>query len=167
MSTASGYARTVRLWRRGQPAAEAPVIFEVAADRMGAWSGVDHTADAPRIWFVDRVDFFNANLWLGDRTGARQKLDLPTDIWMNGHGDWFAVKPRTAWTVGGKTHAPDTVLGISLSAFLAGSRDFTVVFEPAKGSSTISPSSVSNLMKNSGSAAGKRGRDAVPDEQCV
>ncbi len=36
-----------------------------------------------------------------------------------------------AWTVGGKTYAPDTVLGMSLSAFLAGSRDFTVVFEPA------------------------------------
>ncbi len=71
MSTASGYARTVRLWRRGQPVTEAPVIFEVTADRMGAWSGVDHTADAPRIWFVDRVDFFNASLWLGDETGAR------------------------------------------------------------------------------------------------
>ena len=126
----SGYARTVRLWRRGEPVTEAPVIFEIAADRMGAWSGVDLTADAPRIWFVDRVDFFNTILWLGDETGARQRLDLPTDVWMNAHGDWFAIKLRSAWTVGGKTHAPDTVLGMSLSAFLAGSRDFTVVFEP-------------------------------------
>ncbi|MES1150193.1 MAG: prolyl oligopeptidase family serine peptidase, partial [Bradyrhizobium guangdongense] len=30
----------------------------------------------------------------------------------------------------GRTHAADTVLVISLSAFLAGSRDFTVLFEP-------------------------------------
>ena len=39
-------------------------------------------------------------------------------------GDWFAVKLRTAWTVGGRTYAPDTVLGISLSAFLAGRPQF-------------------------------------------
>ena len=42
------------------------------------------------------------NLWLGDETGARSKLDLPTDIWMEAHRDWLAVKLRTAWTVGGQ-----------------------------------------------------------------
>jgi prolyl oligopeptidase len=130
MSTTSGYARAVRLWRRGQQVKEAPVIFEATTDHMGVWCDIDLTAGAPRIWFIDRRDFFNMNLWLGDATGAKVKLDLPTDIWMNAHGDWLAVKPRSAWTVGGRTYAPDTVLGISLSAFLAGSRDFTVVYEP-------------------------------------
>lgn len=130
MSTTSGYARTVRLWKRGRPVSESAVIFEVPADHMGVWCDVDRTAGAPRIWFVDRLDFFNMNLWLGDTTGAKQKLDLPTDIWMQAHGDWLAVKLRTAWTAGGTTYAPDSVLGISLSAFLAGAHDFTVVFAP-------------------------------------
>jgi len=130
MATTSGYARTVRLWRRGQPVTEAPVIFEIPSDHMGAWSGVDLTAGTPRVWFVDRLDFFKMNLWLGDTSGAKVKLDLPTDIWMNAHNDWLAIKPRTPWKVGGKTFAPDSVLGISLSTFLAGNRDFTVVFEP-------------------------------------
>ena len=31
-----------------------------------------------------------------------------------------------------RTHAPDTLLGISLPAFLAGARDFTVLFEPGE-----------------------------------
>ena len=48
------------------------------------------------------------------------------------HGDWLVVKRRTEWTIGGKTYAPDTLLGISLSAFLAGARDFTVLFEPGE-----------------------------------
>src|SRR5207253_2114336 len=43
--------------------------------------------------------------------------------------DWFAVKPREAWTVTGRTYAADIVLCISLSAYLAGDRNFTVVFE--------------------------------------
>ena len=46
------------------------------------------------------------------------KLDLPTDVSIEAHRGWLAVKRRTAWTVGGKTYAPDTLLGISLPAFL-------------------------------------------------
>jgi prolyl oligopeptidase len=130
MATTSGYARTVRLWRRGADVNQAQVIFETAPDSMTASSNVDRTGDTPRVWFVERLDFFNCHLWLGDETGARSKLDLPTDIWMEAHRDWLVVKLRAAWTAGGQTHAPDTVLGISLSAFLAGDRNFTVVFEP-------------------------------------
>ena len=130
MATTSGYARTVRRWRRGEAVEHAPVIFEAPADRMGVYVDIDDTGSARRVWFIDRLDFFNFNAWLGDKTGARVKLDLPTSIWLEAHQDWFAVKLRTAWTVGGKTYAPDMVLGMSLSAFLAGDRDFTVVFEP-------------------------------------
>ena len=130
MATNSGYARTVRLWRRGEPVERAPVLFEVPADRMAAYCSVDDTAPTPRMWFIDRIDFFNLNLWLGTEAGPRTKLDLPTDIWLEAHNDWLAVKLRAAWTVAGKTYAPDSVLGISLSAFLAGDRNFTIVFEP-------------------------------------
>ena len=40
MATNSGYARTVRLWRRGEPVEQAPVLFEVPADRMAAYSAL-------------------------------------------------------------------------------------------------------------------------------
>ncbi len=130
MVTSSGYARTVRRWRRGEDVEQAPVIFEAPADHMGVYCGRDRTGPLPRIWFTDRIDFFNLHVWLGDETGAKTKLDLPTDIWLDAQQDWLAVKLRSAWTVAGKTHAADTVLGISLSAFLAGDRHFTVVFEP-------------------------------------
>src|SRR5258708_1622503 len=130
MATTSGYARTIRLWRRGTEVDQAPMIFETAHDNMSAYSDIDRTDASPRVWFVERLDFFNYNLWLGDETGARSKLDLPTDIWMQAHQDWLVVKRRAEWTVGGQTHAPDTVLGMSLSAFLTGNRNFTVVFEP-------------------------------------
>jgi prolyl oligopeptidase len=130
MATTSGYARTVRLWRRGEPVDRAPVIFEVSPDRMAAYCDFDNTGSVPRVWFIDRLDFFSQNIWLGDETGAKTRLELPTDVWMEAHRDWLVVKLRTAWTVGGRTFAPDVVLGISLSAFLAGDRNFTMVFEP-------------------------------------
>ncbi|MBR0852578.1 S9 family peptidase [Bradyrhizobium diazoefficiens] len=129
-ATTSGYARTVRLWRRGEPVEQARVVFETTADRMSVYCDVDRTGETPRIWFVDRLDFFNSDLWLGTENGPTVRLDLPSDIWMEAHRDWFVVKLRSAWTVGGITHAPDTVLGMSLTAFLAGERNFTVVFVP-------------------------------------
>ena len=107
MATTSGYARTVRLWRRGEPVERAPVLFEVPADRMAAYCSVDDTGPTQRMWFIDRIDFFNHNLWLGTEAGPHTKLDLPTDIWLEAHNDWLAVKLRGAWTVAGKTYAPD------------------------------------------------------------
>jgi prolyl oligopeptidase len=132
MATTSGYARTVRLWRRGVDVELAPVLFEVAADSMAAGAGRDRTRDGETVWFYERLAFFDLALWMGDRGGPKVRLDLPTDIAVDAHGDWLAVKRRTAWTVGGATHAPDTVLGISLAAFLAGDRRFAVLFEPGE-----------------------------------
>jgi prolyl oligopeptidase len=109
---------------------QAQVIFETAPDSMAVSSNVDRTDAETRVWFVERFDFFNYNLWLGNEAGARLKLDLPTDIWMQAHRDWLVVKRRAAWTAGGQTHVPDTVLAMLLSAFLAGDRNFEVVFEP-------------------------------------
>ena len=40
-----------------------------------------------RVWFVDKPAFFDAITWMGDRTGPKVKLDLPTDIWMERIGD--------------------------------------------------------------------------------
>ncbi|MBR0690954.1 S9 family peptidase [Bradyrhizobium manausense] len=130
MATTSGYARTVRLWRRGQPIEQAEVIFETTADRMRVYCGVDDTGAAPRAWIIDQVDFFNFAIWLRDATGTLTQLDLPTDVWMQAHRDWFAIKLREDWTVAGRTYVADSVLGISLSAFLAGDRDFAILFEP-------------------------------------
>lgn len=130
MATTSGYARTIRLWRRGQPVEQAQVIFETTADRMRVYCGVDDTGTTLRAWIIDQLDFFNFAIWLRDATGTLTRLDLPTDVWMQAHGDWFAMKLRQDWTVAGRTYLADSVLGISLSAFLADDRDFTVLFEP-------------------------------------
>src|SRR5262249_58902546 len=79
---------------------------------------------------MEKPGMLDTNLWVGDRTGPKARVDIPSDAMGQAHRDWLAVKPRTAWTIGETTHASDTVLGISLSAFLAGDRRFTTLFEP-------------------------------------
>jgi prolyl oligopeptidase len=132
MATRSGYSRAVRLWRRGSDVEQAPVLIETAHEHMGLWASVDRTLGKETVWFADKAGFFDVVLWMGDRTGPKVKLDLPSDIWMDAHRGWLAVKRRTPWAVGDATYAPDTVLGISLAAFLAGNRRFEVLFEPGE-----------------------------------
>ncbi len=130
MATTSGYARTVRLWRRGTDPLVAPVIFEAPADSMSVWGNRDNNVVEERLVFGEQIGFFDSRAWIGDRTGAKTLIDLPTDVWFHWHRGWIAVRPRTAWTVGGQTYAPDTVVGMDFDDFLAGGRDFVRLFEP-------------------------------------
>ena len=132
MATSSGYARTVRLWRRGADPLAAPIIFETSADQMAVWADIDRETGEELLVFVERLGFFDAIVWIGDRTGPKTRIDLPTDAWVTWHRGWLAVRRRTAWTLGDDTYSPDTVLGLSFSAFLAGDRRFTKLFEPAE-----------------------------------
>jgi len=132
MATHSGYARTVRLWRRGADPLSAPVIFAASEASMAVSADVDLDAEPERLWFADRTGFFDAVVWIGDRSGPKTRLDLPTDAERHWHRGWLVVKTRTPWVVGGRTFVPDTVLGISFAAFLAGHRRFTRLFKPAE-----------------------------------
>ncbi|WP_192385354.1 prolyl oligopeptidase family serine peptidase [Mesorhizobium silamurunense] len=130
MATRSGYARTVRLWRRGVDPLTAPVIFETGSESLGVSGHLDRTAENERLWFIEKPAFFEVIGRIGDRSGPKTQIDLPRDARWDGFGDWLAVKPRKPWTVGGTTHAADTLIGISLSSFIAGERSFATLFEP-------------------------------------
>ena len=132
MKTQSGYARTVRLWQRGSNPLAAPVIFETQPEAMAVSADLDREAADERIVFVERIGFFDAVVWIGDRGGPKTRIDVPSDASLEWHRGWLAVKRRTPWTVGGVSYPPDTVLGISFAAFLAGDRRFARLFEPAE-----------------------------------
>ncbi len=126
--TTSGYARTVRLWRRGADPLAAPILFEVPPSHLSAWAGFDRKRD--ELFFVDQIGFYDAAFQLGDRTGPKHRLDAPTDVSVLWDASSLALRPRKPWTVSGRTYAPDTVLGIALDDFVAGSRTFDVLFTP-------------------------------------
>lgn len=131
MATSSGYARTVRLWRRGQSVEQASVLFEASVSDMAAYGHVDRMTPKRTIWFGRMLDFFNYSVSIGDQSGPVAKIDLPTAIELQAHGDWLAIKPRADLSVAGQTYKADTVLGIGLADLLAGRREFAVLFEPA------------------------------------
>jgi prolyl oligopeptidase len=130
MATRSGYARTIRLWRRGSDPLSASVVFETKEDSMGLWASVDRDVPEERVWFIEKPGLIDANVWIGDRNGPRTRIEIPSDCLAQVSRGWLAVKPRTRWIVGGETYEADTVVGMSFQAFLAGGRGFTRLFQP-------------------------------------
>ncbi len=128
-ATPSGYARTVRLWPRGTDPVDAVVLFECQPSSMGVWGSYDRTVH--RLIFAEKTGFFDAKVWLGDRTGPKQRMPWPDDASACWHDGWLAIKLRTPWTVASEDHPSDTVLAIRMDAFLAGDRDLRVLFRPA------------------------------------
>lgn len=131
MTTRAGYARAVRRLTRGQTLDAAPILFETSADsEMGVFAGVDRTGAADRIWFVDKLDFYDAAYWLGDADGPKTQLDLPRDVEITPFGDWVALRRRSAWTVDGVAHPAGALLGGALAGLRGDASDLTALFTP-------------------------------------
>ena len=130
MATSSGYSRTVRLWTRNDTPDGLPVLFEVPDHYMVGHAYVDRHASEERVVYCGMPGFFETEVWLGDRSGAHQKLDLPEDIDCDVHGAWLLVRRRSDWEIGGQVHPAGSLLAAPLQDFLDGDRDFELLFKP-------------------------------------
>ena len=131
MATRSGYARTARLWRRGQPFERAEVIHQAEVEDLWVGAGLDRTVDPPRWYFVTNTSFFAYSMWIGDLSN-RVKVPVPADAGKDVNADWLLVNTRTPWTVGGRAYPAGALLGMRLSRALDGETAFDLLFEPAE-----------------------------------
>jgi prolyl oligopeptidase len=133
--TTSGYPRTARLWRRGTPMASAELVFEAQHTDLGGWAWRDHTEGFVRDFASRVIAFYNDELFLFDAGGVPRKLDLPNSASKKVHREWLTIELREPLDAGGVTHVPGSLLAIALDRFLAGARDWTVLFAPDEHSS--------------------------------
>jgi prolyl oligopeptidase len=130
--TESGYPRLSRLWRRGEPVENAPVVFEgettdVSAGAYRTWDG-----DAPYDIAYRTPGFFTRHSFLLDNGGERRRIEIPDDAVFRGvHKGQMLVSLRSDWDVADKTFLQGSLLSVDFNRFMAGARDFQVVFEPS------------------------------------
>ncbi len=128
--TTSGYPRVAKVWKRGTPLSEAKEVFAGEATDVAAGAYHDATPGFERNFAYRSPTFFTSQTFLLDKEGKARKLDLPDDAERSVFREWLLVKPRTAWTVAGKTYPAGTLLAANFDAFMGGQRAFTVVFKP-------------------------------------
>ncbi|MFV2073776.1 MAG: prolyl oligopeptidase family protein [Thermoanaerobaculales bacterium] len=130
--TTSGYPRTVRLWERGTPLTQAKQIFEGTVDDVAVGAYTKITPEGRYDIVYKTPEFFRGTTYLV-LGGRLVKLDLPEDASMQGlFKDRMVVALRSDWSVGGVTYPQGALLAIDLDDFLAGGREFDVLFEPSE-----------------------------------
>jgi len=128
--TSSGYPRMVKEWKRGTPLATAKVVYEGKADDMYIAAGHDPTPGFERDFVTRTIAFYNDELYLRDKGGALVKVDAPNSANKSVHRQWLGLELREPWTVGGRTYQAGSFLVTHFDAFMAGERQFDVLFEP-------------------------------------
>lgn len=143
--TASSYARTGVILRRGSTLASAERLFEIPEDHMMALISHDSTPGFERTFAVDWIDFFNRQTSVL-RDGSWLRIDVPTDVNLSLHREWLLFRPQGDWTVNGTTYPAGSLLAADFENYLSGRRELVVLFAPDSSTSLQSWSWTRNFL---------------------
>ena len=133
--TPSGYPRIVKEWKRGTPLSAARVVYEGTNEDMYIAAYHDDTPGFERDFVSRTIAFYNDELYLRAADGSLRKIDVPNSVSKGVVREWLTLELREAWEVGGKTYKAGSLLVTKFDDFMAGKRDFDVLFEPTDSTS--------------------------------
>ncbi|GGD32555.1 prolyl oligopeptidase family serine peptidase [Pseudoxanthomonas indica] len=136
--TSSGYPRIVKEWKRGTPLSAATVVYEGKTDDMYIAAMHDDTPGFERDFVSRTIAFYNDELYLRGADGKLSKIDAPNSANKGAFREWLTLELREPWTVGGKTYAAGSLLAARFDDFIAGKREFDVLFAPTDRTSLAS-----------------------------
>ena len=127
--TESSYPRIAKEWKRGTPLSAATTVYEGKASDLAVSAYHDPTPGFERDFVSVATDFFHAKMF--QRRGDQLvRVDVPDDAGVDPHRQWLLIQLRSPWTVGGQTYPDGALLATNFDAFMAGKREFVVLFKP-------------------------------------
>lgn len=127
--TESSYPRIAKEWKRGTPLSAASTVYEGKPTDLAVNAYHDNTPGFERDFVAVATDFFHSTTY--QRVGGKLvKLDVPDDASAAPHREWLLVQIRSDWTIGGSTYPSGALLATKFDDFMAGKREFTVLFKP-------------------------------------
>ena len=133
--TTSGYPRVVKQWRRGTPMASATTVYEGKPEDMYIAAMHDDTPGFERNYVSRTIAFYNNELFVLGADGKLTKIDAPNSAEKGVRREWLTLELREPWTVGGKTYTAGSLLATRFDDFMAGKREFDVLFAPTETTS--------------------------------
>ncbi len=127
--TRSGYARIVKVWKRGTPIGEAKTLYEGKEDDVGVGAFVVN--EPGRSYHRIRRTLSVRN---GEELilhgGKWMPVETPKDADVSTFGGLLLLRLRSDWTPGKTAFKAGSFIAGDLDKFVAGGRDFEVLFEP-------------------------------------
>lgn len=143
--TDSGYARIAKEWKRGTPLSEASAIYEGKKTDVAVFAYREFDHGKSYDWVGRAPSFFTSEAMLNEQ-GKLTKLEKPDDAEADIWGDQLIIRPRTDWLTGTTTWPAGSLLATKLTDFLAGKREFSVLFRPTPSTSLDSWVSTKNAI---------------------
>ncbi|NUS91988.1 MAG: S9 family peptidase [Nocardia sp.] len=128
--TDSGYPRLAKRWDRGTELDTAETVFEGTVSDVSVSAGYDRTPGYERHYIAQATDFFNEDVFLLAADGSRSRLETPSDASESWYKEWLLIRLKSPWETGGRTYSAGALIVTNFAEFLAGGRDFEVLFEP-------------------------------------
>lgn len=139
-ATASGYPRTVRLWKRGQSIDEAEILLEGDPQDM-AVSGHNFNLPGFEKTFVYRAkNFRNFEVFdMNRQTHELTRLQTPSTAVCGAVRDWLTVHLRENWRVGDRVFTTGSLLAMPYEDAKTEpiAERIQVIFKPSKSSSLL------------------------------
>ena len=126
--TRSGYPRVVKEWKRGTPLTDARSVFEASESDVGVGAEVVNEP-ARKYELVSRdVTFWEqeSRIRVGD---GWVPVDAPRDSVVSVFNGMLILRLRSEWKPAQVAFKAGSLVSTSLDRFLAGGRDFEVLFE--------------------------------------
>jgi prolyl oligopeptidase len=132
--SSSGYPRIVKEWKRGAPLAQARTLFEAQAGDMSAHAYKDFTPGYEQQFVERQVTFYSSEMFVreGDKL---TKVAKPDDANAYTVRDQLVIELRSDWEAGGKRYPQGALLATDFKRFMAGEREFEVLFAPTASTS--------------------------------
>ncbi|MFM7975046.1 MAG: prolyl oligopeptidase family serine peptidase, partial [Pirellula sp.] len=128
--TDSGYPRIAKLWQRGTPLEKAKLIYEGKQDDMSVGAIHDDSPGFERNFVTRNIAFYNDELYWLKSSEELVKIDAPNTANKSVFKSFLLLELREPWTIDSKTYPGGSLLVADLNDYLAGNRQFQVLFEP-------------------------------------
>jgi prolyl oligopeptidase len=128
--TTSGYPRIVKLWRRGEPLAEARTLY-TGDPRSVSASATRIRTDGGDIDLVNEATSFWTNRRLHLLDGELHELEIPeTAVVVGGFDGRLVISLKENWAVGARTFPEGSVVLASPESLHAQAEDVELLFRP-------------------------------------
>jgi prolyl oligopeptidase len=136
--TTSGYARQVKLWKRGTPLKDAQLIFEGNDTDVSVGGSLMRDGDKSYISLYQGMTFYTNKSFIYEN-GKAIKLDLPQDASFQAVlNDNAIIELKSDWIVDGVTYKVGSIINMHFPSLIKGVKKITKIYEPTEFTSVAS-----------------------------
>ncbi len=129
-ATDSGYSRVNRRWQRGTDISEAVKIYTGEQEDVGVFPSISDTNSGRRQLVVRAITFYDTEYLLIEANDELNQIPVPLDSEIDFFHDQLLIEVKSNWDVGSTILPTGSFVAINFDAFMAGDRDFKVLFDP-------------------------------------